>query len=87
MCNGECVSRCFRGAFFYAAKLSILPQLMKMPLPEKGKTLLLIPLCPRSEKECILQKHSFVLHSSNITAVAKVNLNRQEVFNCKVATE
>lgn len=71
---------------FYAAKISILPKLVKMLLPGKG-TLLLIQLCPRSEKECILQRHFFVLHSSNIIVVANVNLNKQEVFNYKVATE
>lgn len=51
-----------------------------MLLPEKGKTLLLIQLCPRSENECILQRHFFVLCSSYISGVANVNLNEQEAF-------
>lgn len=58
-----------------------------MLLPEKGKSLLLVQLGPRSEKECILQRYFFVLCSSTIIAVANVNLNKQEVFNYKVATE
>lgn len=86
MCKWQIYLKVLQECLFYAAKIPILPKLMKMLLPEKGKTLLLLQLCPTSEKECILQKHFFVLHSSNII-VANVNLNKQEVFNYKVTTE
>lgn len=68
-------------------KYILKPKLMKMLLPEKGKTLLVIQLWPRSEKECISQRHFFVLHSSSIILVANAKLNRQEVFNYKAVTE
>lgn len=54
---------------------------------EKGEVLLLIQLYPRSEKECILQRHFFVIRSSNIIIVANVSFNKQEFFNYKFATE